>query len=98
RVCVVLCVDNPLEVGAAARDSNGTVQRLDIFSDDSLIASTKASELTATLTALAPGPHILMARAVDSQGTEIKSEPVKILVWDAEKVASGGAADMAEVK
>lgn len=71
-----------LVILAQAGSAEGTIQRLDILVDGQLLASTKLGELSAKWVPEAVGPHAIVARALDANGIEILSAPVKVLVRD----------------
>ncbi len=76
----VFVIGQNIEVRAEAGDADGAIERLDIFADDSLLGSTKLSQLTVVWSNAPAGPHVFKARATDNAGAESESALVRIMV------------------
>lgn len=76
-----------IEVKAEARDPDGTISRLDLRHDGTLLGSAAGGTLTHAWHDAKPGMHKLTALAVDNDGNEGVSAPVTVLVRAAEDLA-----------
>jgi hypothetical protein len=82
----VFVAGDTIEIAAVAKDSDGTIERLDIFAGDKLLGSTKLGELAVKWPDVPAGQYVLTARALDNAGAEVTSAPVKILVRRIEEI------------
>src|SRR5262249_43611422 len=67
-------------VTASAADADGTVSKVDFFDGATLAATATAAPYSATLANLAPGTHVLTARATDNLGVSTTSAAVTVRV------------------
>jgi len=69
-----------LTATATDSDADGTVSKVDFFDGATLAASATAAPYSATLANLAPGTHVLTARATDNLGVSTTSAAVTVRV------------------
>ncbi len=74
-------------VRSEATDSDGTIERLYLYAEETLLGSTKEGSLTVEWKESKAGLHKLIARALDSGGREARSPVVTVFVRAIEEVS-----------
>jgi hypothetical protein len=82
----VFSLGDSVAISAVVQDATVSIKSLDLLDGGQVLQSTTNREISVRRTDLVAGTHGLVARLVQSDGTEILSSPVRILVW-----AAGGA-------
>jgi len=78
-----------ISLAAVASDPDGTVARVDFYSDTTLLGSDTSAPYAFTWTNVPAGTSTLTARAVDNQGATTTSAPVSVTVSVAASPSTG---------
>ncbi|MFN0120336.1 MAG: Ig-like domain-containing protein, partial [Blastocatellia bacterium] len=81
-----------VEITAGASDPDGSVQRVEFYSNGALLGTDTSAPYSFTAGNLAAGSYQLTARAIDNQGATGNSAAVAISVSDPPPPGGGGAA------
>jgi hypothetical protein len=81
RSGAVFALGDVIEIRARASTPEGQITRLDILADERLLQSTELGEVSVAWSDAGLGPHVIVARALDSRGLAAHSA-AKVLVRD----------------
>ncbi len=76
----ILAPDEPLVMEASASDPEGPVARVEFFVDDVRVGVDETPPFRWIFSPIAPGDHLLAARAIDASGAIAESAPVQIAI------------------
>ncbi|WP_210490275.1 Ig-like domain-containing protein [Rufibacter aurantiacus] len=76
----VFFTSSPITISANASDANGTVTKVDFFSNNALLGSDDTSPYSFTWNNAPAGVHTITAKASDNEGTVTTSKPITLYV------------------